>query len=71
MTDDTDGRRKLLKALGATAVLATWKTPKVDAVTIPEHAQASPPPPPPPECVPRDELTRVEQHNYCPEPEDE
>ena len=40
------GRRKLLKALGASGIaVSQWSKPIIDSVIIPLHAQASPPPP--------------------------
>ena len=43
------GRRKLIRALGATGIaVSQWSKPVVDSVIVPLYAQASPPPPPPP-----------------------
>lgn len=40
------GRRKLIKALGASGIaVSQWSKPIIDSVIIPLHAQASPPPP--------------------------
>jgi hypothetical protein len=42
----TPGRRRLIMALGATALAplpTVWAQPEIESIGLPDHAQASPP----------------------------